>query len=184
MGEASPGVPEADWPGCVARFHAERAGITEDVLEHSRDDQRRTPYDWAAQAFGGALIGRMSASSARVLDLACGRAPMSSRVSGHDDVGMDLSAAELARAPARELPVAVPDAGRLPLPGGTFVATVPHDRRMPTRDRLRDGRLCGVPAPPRAQLPQLVGKGAAPPRTSAAARYAPKAGWAPADPGR
>lgn len=159
-----------DWPGYVAAFHAERAGITEDVLEHARDDRGRTPYDWAADALAAALGDR---AAARVLDLACGSAPMSSRLAGHDYVGMDLSAAELTRARARGLPVAVADAGRLPLadasvdavvmsmalmlvplrpaltevrrvlrPGGAFVATVPHSRPMPARDWLRYGRLC------------------------------------------
>lgn len=163
-------MAEPNWPGYVAAFHAERAGITEDVLEHALDEQRRTPYDWAAEALGTALDG---AATAKVLDLACGSAPMSARLAQHDYTGMDLSAAELARARARGLPVAVADAGRLPLPdgsvdavvmsmalmlvplretlvevrrvlrpGGAFVATVPHNRPMPAKDWLRYGRLC------------------------------------------
>lgn len=115
---------EPDWPGYLAAFHAERAGITEDVLEHALNDQRRTPYDWAAQALGTALAGSSSSSPARVLDLACGGAPMSTRLAGHDYVGMDLSAAELGRARARGLPVAVASAGRLPLPNACVDAVV------------------------------------------------------------
>jgi SAM-dependent methyltransferase len=161
---------EPDWPGYVAAFHAERAGITEDVLVHAFDDRGRTPYDWAAEALAGALRGQ---APARVVDLAWGSAPMSARLEGHDYVGMDLSEAELARARVRGLAVAVADAGRLPLPdasadavvmsmalmlvplrptlaevrrvlrpGGTFIATVPHNRPMPARDWVRYGRLC------------------------------------------
>ena len=161
---------EPDWPGYLAAFHAERAGITEDVLEHACDDGGRTPYDWAADAL---REGLSDDASARVLDLACGSAPMSLRLRGHDYLGMDLSVAELARARARALPVTAADAARLPLadasvdavvmsmalmlvplrpalaeirrvlrPGGVFVATVPHNRPMPTGDWLRYARLC------------------------------------------
>lgn len=158
---------DPDWPAYVAAFHAERSGITEDVLEHAFDDERRTPYDWAAGALGGLPAG------SRVLDLACGSAPMQPRLEEHRYVGMDASAGELRRARAAHRAVVQADATRLPLaaasvdavvmsmalmlvpledtlgevarvlrPGGVFVATVPHPRPMPARDWLRYARLC------------------------------------------
>lgn len=47
----------AGWAEYVAGFHSERAGITEDVLEHARDDLGRTPYDWAAEPVRPGLCG-------------------------------------------------------------------------------------------------------------------------------
>lgn len=155
--------PEVDWPQYLAKFHSERAGITEDVLAHARDRAGRTPYDWAADAIP---------SGAAVIDLACGSGPMAAHVQS-TYVGFDLSAAELAAAAQKRLPVARADATRLPLgdgiaeavvmsmalmlvplaqtlaevrrvlrPGGTFVATVPTNRPMPAGDWLRYARLC------------------------------------------
>lgn len=152
-----------DWPNYVQSFHAERAGITEDVLEHARDSGGATAYDWAA---AGVLGGT-------VLDIACGSAPMASRLLGRRYVGFDLSEAELHAAAARAVAVVRADASRLPLPdrcvdavvmsmalmlvplhdtlsevrrvlrpGGVFVATVPSNRPMPAADWLRYARLC------------------------------------------
>jgi len=75
----------ADWTGYVAGFHAQHAGITEDVLEHARDSDGMTPYDWAAEAVTPGLT---------VLDLACGSAPMHAHLRAGAYVGVDLSAAE------------------------------------------------------------------------------------------
>lgn len=153
----------ADWAAYLAGFHAQRAGITEDVLEHVHDGDSRTPYDWAAEPVAPGLT---------VLDLACGSAPMHARLRAASYVGVDLSAAELIAAAARRVPVARGDASRLPLPdaavdavvmsmalmlvplagtlaevarvlrpGGVFVATVPVGRPLPPRDLLRYGRL-------------------------------------------
>ena len=158
---------DPDWSAYVAAFHAERSGITEDVLEHAFDDDHRTPYDWAASVLVGVPAG------SRVLDLACGSAPMQPRLDAHRYLGVDASAGELQRARAADRPVAQADATRLPLagssvdavvmsmalmlvplevtlrevarvlrPGGVFVATVPHKRPMPASDWLRYARLC------------------------------------------
>lgn len=152
-----------DWSGYLSDFHAERAGITEDVLEHAFDTSGSTAYDWAAEPL----------SSGTVLDLACGSAPMASRVRRARYAGLDLAPAELAAAAARGVPVARADVRRLPVPdssvdavvmsmalmlvplqqtlseirrvlrpGGVFVATVPHARPMPRADWLRYARLC------------------------------------------
>lgn len=157
-------MAEQEWESYLSSFHSERAGITENVLEHVRDASGRTPYAWAAEPI---------ASSGTVLDLACGSAPMAARLAHAIYVGLDLSRAELAEAAAKSLPVAQADAARLPLgdssvdavvmsmalmlvplqptlaeirrvlrPGGVFVATVPHNRPLPAGDWLRYARLC------------------------------------------
>lgn len=157
-------MADADWPAYLESFHAERAGITEDVLEHVLDATGRDPYGWAAQHVPAA---------GTVLDLACGSAPLADRLPGHRYLGVDLSAAELAAAGGRGAPVARADARRLPLadgsvdavvmsmalmlvplhetlcevrrvlrPRGVFVATVPHNRPLPPGDWLRYARLC------------------------------------------
>ena len=152
-----------DWRDYLLDFHADRSGITEDLLAVATDDAGRTPYDWLAE-----VVPR----GARVLDLACGSAPTGDLLGTSAYVGLDLSHAELRLAAARGLPVAQADAVRLPLadgavdvvvcsmalqllplepaldevrrvlrPGGTFAATVPVSRPMPVLDALRWGRL-------------------------------------------
>ena len=153
----------ADWRDYLLDFHAERSGITEDLLSLATDEAGRTPYGWLAE-----VVPR----GARVLDLACGSAPTGEPLGTSAYVGLDLSRAELRLAAARGLPVAQADASRLPLPdsavdavvcsmalqllpleptlaevrrvlrpGGTFAATMPVGRPMPARDALRWGRL-------------------------------------------
>lgn len=111
---ASDARPDVDWPQYLATFHSERAGITEDVLGHARDKGGRTPYDWAADAVP---------SGAAVVDLACGSGAMAAHLQGAY-VGFDLSAAELAAAAQKRLPVARADATRLPLADGSAEAVV------------------------------------------------------------
>jgi SAM-dependent methyltransferase len=101
----------------LARFHDERAGITEQVLGRCRDRLGATPYDWLGEQVGGAVP---------VLELACGSAPLWPRLAGRTDLGVtylgvtylgvDLVAAELARAAARGAgPLVRADAAALPL---------------------------------------------------------------------
>jgi SAM-dependent methyltransferase len=151
-----------DWESYLTQFHDQNAGITEDVLGEARDAAGRTPYDWLAEVVP---------AGASVLDLACGSAPMHSRLPGRSYVGMDLSAAELRR--AQGAAVVRADASRLPVrdasvdvvvvsmalmlvplaatlaevrrvlrPGGLLVATVPTGHPLPVVDRLRYTRLC------------------------------------------
>lgn len=152
-----------DWRSYLVGFHAERSGITENLLSPATDDDGRSPYDWLAE-----VVPR----GARVLDLACGSAPTGDLLDAATYVGLDLSPEELALAAARGLPVAQADAARLPIadggvdvvvcsmslqllplepalaevrrvlrPGGTFAATVPTSRPMPAGHALRWGRL-------------------------------------------
>ncbi len=149
-----------DWPGYLADYHAERPGITEDLLTLARDGGL-SPYSWAGEAVPG---------GGTVLDLCCGSGPMRPHLTPDRYVGMDLSASELAR--AQGLPVVRADASRLPLadasvtavvismalqlvpwfptlaevrrvlrPGGLLVATVPANQPLSAGDWVRYGRL-------------------------------------------
>ena len=43
-------VSEVDWARYLTSFHGERAGITEALLDHARDESGCTPYGWIAEA--------------------------------------------------------------------------------------------------------------------------------------
>lgn len=105
-----------DWPRYLARFHEERAGITEQVLGRAQDAAGDSPYDWLRSAVG---------EPPRVLDLACGSAPLAA-VLGPGYLGVDVSAAELALArsahPDRTFVRAT--ASALPLAGGRIDVVV------------------------------------------------------------
>lgn len=97
-----------DWTGYLARFHHQRAGITERVLSRCRDRHGATPYDWLAELAGDRAV---------VLDLACGSAPLWPRLAGRRYLGVDRSAAELTAAAARGAgPLVRADAAALPVP--------------------------------------------------------------------
>ena len=96
-----------DWREYLLDFHARRSGVTEDLLSLAVDGAGRTPYDWLAEVVP---------PGARVLDLACGSAPIGDWLGYATYVGLDLSRDELRLAAARGLPVAQADATRLSLP--------------------------------------------------------------------
>jgi SAM-dependent methyltransferase len=146
------------WVEYLARFHQQRAGVTERVLRRCVDRRGATPYDWLAEP---------AADAAPVLDLACGSAPLWPRLAGRRYLGVDRSTAELAlaasrgagplvRADAAALPVAdrtvrlvvcamalmiveplprvLAEIGRVLAPGGRLVAIVPTSGPPPARD--------------------------------------------------
>jgi SAM-dependent methyltransferase len=152
------------WRRHVDELHAERAGITEDLLSQAVDEHGRTPYGWLADAVPPGL---------RVLDLACGSAPTGPLLRAATYVGIDRSRNELMLARRRSRPVAQADTTRLPLRDasvdavavsmalqlvplsetlrevrrvltgdGLLVATVPVAGPLRRGDALRYARLC------------------------------------------
>ena len=138
-------MPE-EWASYVGEYHDANPGITEDVLIDACDGAGRSPYDW--------LLEAVPAGASTFVDLACGSGPVARLLPGLPVVGVDRSAAELARAtglrvrarvPAlplaggcagavvtsmalmlmRPLEAVLAEVARLLQPGGTFVATVP-----------------------------------------------------------
>lgn len=79
------------WSEYLRAFHGARSGITEDVLARATADGRN-PYRWLAEPLEGA--------GSTVVDLACGSGPLHRELPQVDWMGVDLSAAELARAAA------------------------------------------------------------------------------------
>jgi len=94
------------WPSYLADFHQRYPGITEAVLTRAHE-RGRTGYQWLLESVP---------PHGRVLDLACGSAPLWPALMGHPYVGVDVSAAELALALARGAgPLLRADATALPL---------------------------------------------------------------------
>ncbi len=80
------------WERYLESFHRQRPGITEAVLRRSTApgrDGEEDPYKWLAAAVP---------AQGWVLDLACGSAPLWPALAGHQYVGLDTSAGELAAA--------------------------------------------------------------------------------------
>jgi ubiquinone/menaquinone biosynthesis C-methylase UbiE len=101
-----------DWAAYLATFHAERAGITEVVLEHARDSTVGTVYD--------SLVSALPAPAGPALDIACGSAPLRPRLrqcAGY--LGVDRSRDELQLARSRTRgPLVEADARSLPVLAG------------------------------------------------------------------
>jgi SAM-dependent methyltransferase len=83
------------WSSYLDEFHTERAGVTEDVFAHLAEGHE--VYDWMLAPLDA---GERGTSTGRVLDLACGSAPLS-EVLVDRWVGLDRSLGELGRARAR-----------------------------------------------------------------------------------
>lgn len=102
------GPPGADWCTYLPRFHADRPGITERILDRCRAGGV-DPYAWCALPLADV--------AGPVLDLACGSGPMADRLPAW--IGADTSPAELAAALAhRRRPVVQGSATRLPVRSG------------------------------------------------------------------
>jgi len=106
-------VAPRSWHQYLEWFHGRRPGITEEILARAVGDVGgMNPYKWALQAIS---------SESRVLDLACGSAPLASAGTIHHWVGIDRSTAELSM--AREhtaAPLVRGDASALPFASGSF----------------------------------------------------------------
>lgn len=103
------------WRPFLDCFHQDRPGITEAVLVQARSDGI-DPYQWLLEPLP---------RSGRVLDLACGSAPISDRSAGGGWVGIDRSAAELAVASERGAAALIrADITQLPVRSGSFPAAV------------------------------------------------------------
>lgn len=108
----------AQWDGYLTAYHSARPGITETALEHARDPQVGTAYDW--------LVGALPAPAGRILDVASGNAALQPVLPAHDTyLGVDLSEAELTH--GRDLgrgPVVRGDARALPVPDSSMDTVV------------------------------------------------------------
>ncbi|MFZ4515953.1 MAG: class I SAM-dependent methyltransferase [Acidimicrobiia bacterium] len=164
-----------DWSTFLAEYHAQRPGITEELLGPTRNAAGIDPYTWLLEGVP---------DSTMVVDLACGSAPLYSRHIG-GWIGLDRSAEELARAQqsgtgslvradAIALPIrshSIPmvvcamalmllapshrvlaEIHRILVSGGTLHALMPSTRPLTTQDRLRFARLYAT-LRKRAQLP-------------------------------
>jgi len=108
----------SDWQGFLAEYHRTHPGITEQLLVRALAPGVGTPYDWLRSAFPADL--------GRVVDLACGSAPLVPLLGERAQyVGLDIAEAELAIAALRGRgPLARADACRLPLPDDCADAVV------------------------------------------------------------
>lgn len=108
----------SEWRRFLDEFHTGRAGITERVLR--QPGSGTDPYRWLA----GAVLERTRPGT-RVLDLACGSAPLPDLLPGRRWLGTDASAAELGLAARRGAsPLLRADAAALPLGTGAVDAVV------------------------------------------------------------
>ncbi|MFP3899731.1 MAG: class I SAM-dependent methyltransferase [Acidimicrobiia bacterium] len=115
------------WDDYLARFHHDRAGITEAILGRASGDDGTGPYDWVVEALppGGVIV-----------DVACGSAPLARPVRGW--IGFDRSPTELDLA-ARVAPgrVCLADAASAPVRTGSADAVVCSMALMLVDDPLR-----------------------------------------------
>ena len=164
------------WSGYLQRFHTERAGVTENLLERCADDHGEDPYQWLLAAVPPTGV---------VLDVGCGSGPVAPRVAGW--VGVDVSEGELALARRRgrtsviagraeQLPIAtqsvattvglmslmvvadpaatLEEMARILRPGGRLALLLPDTGPLNSRDCLRYGVLLALVGRRAAPFPQ------------------------------
>lgn len=103
-----------DWAAYLDRFHAERAGITEELLSRCVGPSGVDPYHWLAE--GVRVAGP-------VVDVGCGSGPLAPRAERW--VGLDLSVGELGRArDLRRGPLVMASSDALPVGDGRAAAVV------------------------------------------------------------
>lgn len=169
-------APVSGWGGYLRTFHAERAGITEDLLRRCVDGAGSDPYQWLLQPM---------ATGVHVVDVGCGSGPVGELCT--EWVGVDLSRAELVagrrrgrtrvvEGRAEALPfasAAVPQAvaamslmvvedpaaalrevARILRPAGRLVLLLPDRGPLSGRDRVRYGILLSLLGQRAAPFPQ------------------------------
>ena len=105
-----------EWSDFLLHFHAQRPGITEDVLSRSLAGSGLTPYEWVVEPID---------PQSKVLDLACGSGPSMKVRRGGNWIGLDFSAEELDRArTSGRQPLVRADASSLPFRDESFDAVV------------------------------------------------------------
>jgi len=152
-----------DWGSYLASFHEQRAGVTEEILAHSRHHGLNA-YQWVAQVLP---------TEATVLDVACGSGPLHP-LHSHAWVGLDTSVSEVSRARAggrgplvlgdatlcpfeersfdavvcsmalmliQPLEVTLAELARVLRPGGLLAVLLPSNRPLSSGDRVRYTRL-------------------------------------------
>ena len=103
------------WRDYLERFHHDRPGITTDTLGTAHHDGT-DPYQWALEPLG---------TPPRLIDIACGDAPIFDRTPSPGWVGLDTSTSELHRARTHEAPSLIQaDATRIPLATATAPAVI------------------------------------------------------------
>jgi SAM-dependent methyltransferase len=108
-------MEQSAWRHYIECFHHERPGITSETLGRARDEGLG-PYQWALEPLEGAEP---------LFDLACGDGPTLAHARSAGWLGLDASAAELARARAQGAHRLVrADVTRLPLRSGSTAALV------------------------------------------------------------
>lgn len=106
------------WDRYLARFHATRPGITEEILVEATSEAGN-PYQWLIETVP---------QEASVLDVACGSAPLLRYERQKAWVGIDRSRAELERA----------------LPKGVCTLVLGDVSRLPFSDRSFDAVVCAM----------------------------------------
>ena len=102
------------WAAYLTTFHDRHPGITEQAFNHARHPAVGTPYEW--------LVAALPDHPGRVLDVACGNAPLMARLpDGARYLGLDVSDGELSLAArSGRGPIIKADMRELPLPDGSF----------------------------------------------------------------
>jgi SAM-dependent methyltransferase len=114
--QRGPGPHDA-WTEYLGAYHAAHPGITERILSGSRHPELGDPYQWLREA--------VPHRPTRVLDLACGSAPMHALFPDSQYLGVDVSDAELGVARSRGRgPVLSADALALPVASGSVDVVV------------------------------------------------------------
>lgn len=123
-------LPEDDWPDYLARFHAERPGVIQEVLGRSLAGQR-SPYVWLARS--------VSRTAGSVVDVRCGAGALTRELveEGRQVIGIEDSADELAAARAAG-PESITwlhgEVGNLPLASSSVDAVVTSMGMVTARD--------------------------------------------------